>query len=110
MPDTLELDVEVTWEDLENGLSCNCSECPGALAINRAVAKALGDDTAYRSMVSNSGVHVWPAGTLDWANFRRLVAIPAPEELRELVRRVDTPAIYGEASPVKFHLSLLWRP
>lgn len=107
--DTLEVDVEVTQEDLDTGKMGNCTECPGAIAITRAVAEALGTDL-YTAMVSGTGVQMWPRGTLDASNFHRLVAILAPHELRELVRRVDNPDVHGEAFPVKFHLSLRWRP
>lgn len=104
---TLELDVEVTQHDIDHGERRDCRECPGALAINRALDKALGEGRYVASVGGN--VYVWKViGKAD--NGKPITAYMAywtaglPKELSQLVTRVDWRL--EEPQPVSFHLTL----
>lgn len=108
MATTLELDVEVTQDDIDQGVARDCYECPGARAINRALEEFLGSGryvasvgsvVFVRSITKNEDGASTPYHAVLWAEI-------LPMELFNLMQVVDSPTIYGPATPVSFHLSL----
>lgn len=73
--------VQVSKDDIANGQACNCTKCPVALAINRAVPTCL-------SMVGPRGCHLYQRlpGVVPGAGLRD---IDLPEKVRKWIERFD---------------------
>lgn len=110
MATTLELDVEVTQDDIDHGVARSCYECPGARAINRTLDKVFGP-RQYIASVAGS-VTVYRVDNPKAMNCSEVGPVVFVElmtgggELSELIRRVDVQNPAMPAQPVSFHLSL----
>ena len=52
-PASIELEVNVTRDDIENGFRGNADVCPIALAVNRALKEKYGDDNYWIEVDGN---------------------------------------------------------
>lgn len=102
---TIELDVNVIQRDIDEGEQANCNRCPGALAINRALAEFFGEG----KYVSNVGGHVFVSEPNEHGELSSPIRFGcrSPQELEDLIDSVDCPRSTKQPPrPTRFHLSL----
>jgi hypothetical protein len=106
LPRYFELDVSITAEDLSKGVRSDPQDCPGALALVRAMTLRFGIAfiaTGLRPSVGSASIAIMgrdleSCKTFGWS-------ADAPPALRTFTEAYDR---CGTASPVSFRLCLHW--
>lgn len=99
---SLQVCINVSQLDIDEGRRGDCNHCPIALAVNRELAGA------YRAKVGLTDVYIFDFTSTD--NEPRKASITMPDEAIEFRRHFDfhrrLPEYRGDPKPVKFFLSI----